>query len=804
MITFEVLSHYLAKPDETIELHTEALLKCLEVLRVMGYVNDTQYKILKDACFYHDVGKINPRFQLRLRDHKKFDEKKEISHNVLSIYFIDPEKKMERTHFHQVLYAVLNHHHYVNPGEIFRNQKELLISNLNDILDSLSSKFENQLFAKTEQFYNRIGSRILNVIDKKKTSPEYIITKGLLHKCDYAASAHIPIEFANDFTLAKLEQLATNFVSGWNDLQYFCRQNSDDNLIVVAPTGMGKTEASLLWLGDHKGFYVLPLRTAINSMYSRLKTNWLGDENIDERLALLHGDSLDYYIKEGEDNAITVDADPYYRNSLARNLSLPLTVTTPDQIFDFVFKYLGHERKLATLSYSKVIIDEIQAYSADVLCYVIYGLQMINKLGGKFSIFTATLPPFFKDLLAPSNALVTANSINQTISYKTKTFTHDTARHHINVINTPLTAQDVYDKYQVAQQRDDVVKALVICNTVKKAQQMFADLLDFKIEDVEVKLLHAKFIKRHRAAKEAAILADGATYLKDGQTLNKRAVIWVTTQLVEASLDIDFDLLFTELSELSGLFQRLGRCNRKGVKSTEFANCHVYTTIDSKHLKTDSDRGFIDKGIYQLSCEALDSFKAGVILEADKQNLIDNWLTLENLQQKNSYFIKEYKMHYEFVDSLLIGEINDCKSVPFQNLFRNILAYKIIPIDIYQQNEAVFERAKADWKQLDSVAQNLLNQLKNSSISQADYQTEKSKLKLAKRKIKAEIDSYTLTIAHYQYEKALGKEQFELSKYDNIPVYICHYDEQIGFSAQQNFGENPDNKPEKVSTGVIL
>ncbi len=668
MITFEILAHFLAKPDESIALHTQVLLDCLEVLRELNYINDLQYSVLFDACFYHDVGKINPLVQYRIKESKKFNANKEVPHNILSIYFIDPEKKMSKEHFQQVLYAVLNHHHYVNPSEVFRNRQELLISNLNATLNVLNRTFGYQQFAETERFYKRIGSRILNVIDRKKATPEFIITKGLLHKCDYAASAHIPIEFANDFTLAKLEQLVASFDSGWNDLQYFCRQNSDENLVVVAPTGMGKTEAALLWLGDHKGFYVLPLRTAINSMYERLKANWLGDENIGERLALLYGDSLDYYIKESEDNAVEVSDAPYYRNSLARNLSLPLTVTTPDQIFDFVFKYLGHERKLATLSYSKVIIDEIQAYSADVLCYVIYGLQMINQLGGKFSIFTATLPPFFKDLLAPNNDLVKSNSIKKMIDFKIKAFTHNDSRHHLNVIEAPLTAQDIYEKYQMVCKRDGVVKALVICNTVNRAQQVFADLLDFELENVEVKLLHAKFIKRHRTAKETAILEDGATYLEDGKTLNKKPVIWVTTQLVEASLDIDFDLLFTELSELSGLFQRLGRCNRKGVKSTEVANCHVYTEIDHNHLKSDSNHGFIDKAIYQLSCDALKYFGSGVILETNKQSLIDKWLTLKNLQREGSYFIREYQMHYEFVDNLLIGEINTSKAVDFKNL----------------------------------------------------------------------------------------------------------------------------------------
>ena len=70
-----------------------------------------------------------------------------------------------------------------------------------------------------------------------------------------------------------------------------------------------------------------------------------------------------------------------------------------DQLFNFVFKYQGYELKLTTLSYSRIVIDEIQMYSPDLLAYLIYGLEHIAKMGGKIAIMTATLSPFVKELL---------------------------------------------------------------------------------------------------------------------------------------------------------------------------------------------------------------------------------------------------------------------------------------------------------------------------------------------------------------------------------------------------------------------
>ena len=77
----------------------------------------------------------------------------------------------------------------------------------------------------------------------------------------------------------------------------------------------------------------------------------------------------------------------------AKMLSQPLTVCTVDQLFKFVYRALGTEIFAATLKYSKLIIDEIQAYEPRVIATIVYGLSIIQKMGGKFAIITATFSP---------------------------------------------------------------------------------------------------------------------------------------------------------------------------------------------------------------------------------------------------------------------------------------------------------------------------------------------------------------------------------------------------------------------------
>ena len=577
------LQKCLAKKDKSIREHTDDLLVNASILKTYGYINQRMYGLLVSACEYHDYGKVNPMFQRRIRNSSRFNETNEVVHNVLSLYFIDEKKIGNKEDYIKVAHAVLNHHDYGNVFEIINERQELI--------KELLSGF----------YTHPVKTRTLRKIRKIINDKEAIVLKGLLHKCDYSASAEIPIELENNFLNEGLRQLLNTWkkhdaTAKWNDLQKFCMENSENNIVVVAQTGLGKTEAGFHWIGNNKGFYILPIKTAINAIYKRLKEEILVEDSIDERLALLHSDMLAYYNNACMDNEF--DVLEYYQKS--KQLSMPINIATLDQLFNFVFKYKGYELKLATLSYSKVVIDEIQMYSSDLLAYLIYGIHKISEFGGKFAILTATLPPFILDLLKKGN---------DEISFKQGVFTTDLKRHNIKVYESELEVESIYKHYIGNKKIQASNKILVVCNTVKKAQSLFLQLREKGVDNLNI--LHSKFIKKERSVKEDDIIRFGKTYKEtaDGnyilnsqgnKILNNDSGIWIVTQIVEASLDIDFDFLFTELSDLNSLLQRLGRCNRKGVKCIGEPNCFVFTEINKRHLKV-GNRGFIDKKIYEIS-----------------------------------------------------------------------------------------------------------------------------------------------------------------------------------------------------------
>ena len=102
---------------------------------------------------------------------------------------------------------------------------------------------------------------------------------------------------------------------------------------------------------------------------------------LEEKVGLLHSNSLEYYLNNKKELVIDdkdeKEMDILEYNKRGKHLSLPVTICTPDQIFNFILKYKGYESKLATLSYSKIILDEMQMYDASLLAAVILELPKL-------------------------------------------------------------------------------------------------------------------------------------------------------------------------------------------------------------------------------------------------------------------------------------------------------------------------------------------------------------------------------------------------------------------------------------------
>lgn len=696
-----------SNPIETIRQHTDKLISAADKLWKLKYINDETYRLLKIACEYHDYGKVNEKFQNRITKGENFNIKNEIPHGILSMVFLKKDMFNSDDEYYRVSACVMLHH---------RIRENMLLQYLRENIECIKN-FAREYIEQIDirKYKNKELIRIINSTNEVET----IRLKGLLHKCDYTASAGIEVEYENDFLLKKMEQLGYE----WRRVQKYCSEHRKDNLIVVAPTGMGKTEAGLLWIGNNKGFFVLPLKTAINAMYERIANSILNNDNIENRLALLHGGMKMYYISKIDESNINLNEYIQY----SQKMSLPITISTMDQLFDFVFKGFAYEYKLAQLAYSKIVIDEIQVYDATLTAFLIYGIEKIHKLGGKIAIITATLPPYVRKEIE--------RALDGNCLYKS--FTEDgKVRHNVKVLDKEINTEDIIKKYNELNNRNESSKILVICNSVEVAQNLYGELKEYN-----VKLVHSKFIKKDRKKLEEQIIECGKTYSNtERKIIDKKSEIWISTSMVEASLDIDFDYLFTELNNLFALFQRMGRCNRKAVKDIykKDYNCFVYTKPlgkVKKYLK--------NTDVFETSIKAIQNLE-GIVSEKEKEKLINDYMTRENM---NSYYEK-----YEKVMECLRNNEGDDNS---KRKIREIASVEVIPKLIYDKYSEKIEK--------------LFKKLENEN----DF--------IEREKEMANIKEYCLSICEYECDKNDIVFKKYINKYFEIPILNCEYSEDMGF-----------------------
>lgn len=715
-----------SKPVETIEEHTNKLLVELNTLKKLYPNIPVNFELLELSCIYHDLGKMNNKFQEKVRHLGTIEG--EIPHGALSTAFINKKNILNKGFSKKdyfILYNAVFHHHYRRSlfeltGEEIALQVEDMNKNLHDFLNTL----ENDEFEEIRKINKLIFYEEDRIYEEDDYFKDYIRLKGLLNRLDYAASAHISVELKNNFLIEELENFRKKSGFKWNPLQEYMRKNTDKNLIVIAETGMGKTEAGLLWIGQGKGFFTLPLKTAINAIYDRVKNKILDNNGkVKEQVGLLHSDTRAiYYSEESKDEDF--ELMDYYKRT--KQLSMPLTISTVDQLFPFVFKYGGYESVLATLSYSKVIIDEIQMFSEDILGFLISGLKRINEIGGKFAIMTATLPGFLMEVFKTNGIEFDTPDV--------EFINENRNRHRIQLIGSQMD----YNFIEKIIQSNRDKKMLIICNTIKECEKVYE-----QFKDEGANLFTSRFIKRDRKTKEKDILELGSRNCK-------ASGIWITSSIAEASLDIDFDILITELSDLSGLFQRLGRVFRKRELLGQEINAYIF---DGGEKRTSGVGTIINKEIFNLSKSALRKKfdeRASIITEKEKMDLVRETFSMDIM--KNTTYYKELKDYIRQTYFYLPEELSKSEA---QKLFRNISSYTIIP-------KAIYEESEEEIIILSEVINN-----KSTDI----FERVRSREKLM---------AFTMDIPDYLLKKMRIIDKIELGKYETISVINADYSFETG------------------------
>lgn len=263
-------------------------------------------------------------------------------------------------------------------------------------------------------------------------------------------------------------------------------------------------------------------------------------------------------------------------------------------------------------------------------------------------IMTATLPRIYKDKLKEYNMDIVHNE-----------FIKDIDRHKIK-----LKDQEILDDVELIKQKAENSKVIIIANTVNKSIEVYRKLKEIGVENIS--LLHSRFIAKDKEELEKQI---------KNFSNSKNSGVWISTQIVEASLDIDFDYLFTEMSTLDSLFQRLGRCYRKREYKSNEPNVYIYTKNSS------GISSVYDKDIHHNSIELLLKYDEKILKEAQKIQLVDKLYSKEYLAQTD--FLEKFENSMKILNHIVDYEASKKEA---QKILRNIENIKVIPISIYEEN----------------------------------------------------------------------------------------------------------------------
>lgn len=724
----------LAKSEnlETLREHTQRLLTNYHLLRETypHICSPRTWELLKLAVLYHDTGKAYTPFQNMIR--KATNQKQietsityEIPHNYLSVLFVPIDQLKQEMGLtlleEKALLQAIAYHHERKKEIDSEKIKEAVEKDLYQQISVLEQELEIPI-------NKRLGTKYFRSVKKRIQSadpayPLYIQLKGLLHRLDHAASAHTEVEFHGPYSVAQYTKASVEKNSSLRPLQTFALQNQDQNLIIIAQTGMGKTEAALLWIGEEKAFFTLPLRVSINELYKRtVDLDRIGfvDEQGIPIAGLLHSSALDYLEKQAKDHDVSEQEEQssndferaYLQSQL---LSRKLTFSTIDQILKFPLLFKGYEKWYATLAYSKVVIDEIQAYSPKIIAVILKALEMIHQAGGKFMIMTATLPGFILDTL-DERVQMGIGTITQN-DYQMKKFTTERIRHRLSVRKKGLL-----EDLPIITQKATNKKVLVICNTVKRAVEVYQQFQDI---GVQANLLHSQFTMEDRFLLEDQI----TKFAKNSTDRDDTPGIWITTQIVEASIDVDFDVLYTELSVLDSLFQRMGRCYRNREIDHDQPNIFVY-------IEDVSGIGSVyDRDLFQFSKSNLLSYDGKTLTEDQKMQMVQEIYVKEKLQGT-----KYYEVFQKTLQNLDTMEPYELSSNEAQDIMREIYSITVIPRNLFDELIDDFER---------------YNELRlQERVAKSIGDPEKlQRLRKEKRRIRKKIENKSISISYQFYEK---------------------------------------------------
>jgi len=367
-------------------------------------------------------------------------------------------------------------------------------------------------------------------------------------------------------------------------------------------TGAGKTEAALvltnrlLSAGLAEGLYVaLPTMATANAMYQRLGEVYQRFYKDDElpSLVLAHGaremskefrksvvlaksmaEDSNYsneHLVENQDLSATVFCNAWFADSKKKALLSDVGVGTIDQALLAVLPARHQSLRLLGLGRKVLLVDEVHAYDPYMFKLLETLLEFHARQGGSVILLSATLPQTMREDLVSSFERGLAKELSVMGCHAYPLVTHIPAEGEqeqyidtrVDVKRTAEVRRLDSQKAIIEQIERAVKQGKCVCwirNTVQEARNSYQELTDTHwIARDRLHLFHSRFAMIDRQKIEAETLE---RFGKESDHEKRKGQVLVATQVVEQSLDLDFDLMITDLAPIDLIIQRAGRLCR--------------------------------------------------------------------------------------------------------------------------------------------------------------------------------------------------------------------------------------------------
>jgi CRISPR-associated helicase Cas3/CRISPR-associated endonuclease Cas3-HD len=419
---------------------------------------------------------------------------------------------------------------------------------------------------------------------------------------------------------------------------------------LTVPTGGGKTLSSLAFAlrhaekhGMNRIVYAIPF-TSITEQNAKVFRDVFGDDLV-----------LEHHSNVGEDNtehSDSEDNEKHWHRLACENWDAPLIVTTNVQLFESLFAAKPSKaRKIHNLANSIIILDEAQTLPDRLLLPTIAALKsLVADFGATVVFCTATQPSIKPEWLDDME-------VHEIIADTEELFS---ALSRTNITNHGILSDDA-----LAEQLIEHEQVLCIVNTRAHARNIFRKL---EKED-GVFHLSAVMCPEHRSL----VLSEIKSRLQAGE----RCIV-VSTQLIEAGVDIDFPCVYRAVAGIDSIAQAAGRCNREG-KLVDACGNPVFGQVFVFTPEAGLPKGWFQR-MAMLGEEVMEDYPNPLLPDAIEQffnlryglgaNLDEKEILthIENDARNFSFQFREIERNYKLIDSNTIGVI-----IPYDEKCREIL-----------------------------------------------------------------------------------------------------------------------------------